>query len=166
MLRGPGIEVPDAFRGHTAIAAVRASTSMRAYMTADTAELSKWRGTFDVVSVGQVLHVWDWSGQAAAAQTLVSLAKAKPGSMIIGHQMGSSVPGERPFPSPKQLVHFRHDERTVREFWDEVGERTGSEWEVTTSRFSSEAFKQNKDHWAVKSDPGELFMIAFCATRL
>ena len=126
-------------------------------------QLAEIDGRMDVVHVASVLHCWAWDDMLRAAKRLVSLTRAVPGSMIVGNQMGSLNPGEYPMPTGKGC-NYRHDVASMERFWKQVGEETGSLWEVQSGLFLPAAVKENLEHSWAKSDPG-LRMIWFMAIR-
>ncbi|KAL9066105.1 MAG: hypothetical protein Q9161_007763 [Pseudevernia consocians] len=126
-------------------------------------ELAELDAGMDVVYVASVLHCWAWDDMIRATKRLVSLTRAVPGSMIIGNQMGSLNAGEYPMPTGKGC-NYRHDVASMERFWKQVGEETGSRWEVESGLFYPAAVKENSEHSWAKADPG-LRMIWFMATR-
>ncbi|XTI95837.1 hypothetical protein V2W45_1195841, partial [Cenococcum geophilum] len=51
--------------------------------------LAPLRGTFDVVYVCHVMHLFDYPKQLATAKSLISLTTPCPGATIIGSQPGA-----------------------------------------------------------------------------
>ena len=127
-------------------------------------ELNTVKGTMDIIHVASVLHSRAWDEQVQAAKRLVSLSKAQSGSMIIGNQMGSLNAGEYPMPTGKGY-NYRHDEASMVRFWSQVGEETGTRWEVESGLFEPAAVKENREQSWAMSDPG-LRMIWFMVTRV
>ena len=130
--------------------------------SAKNTELAHFKGRMDVVYVASVLHLWGWDDMVAAAKRLVELSCGAPGTMIVGNQLGSLDAGERAMPFG---MHFRHNVQTMKAFWEQVGQETGTRWVVEAgTSFESKAVKDNKDQWWSKDDPN-VCMIDFCATR-
>ena len=127
-------------------------------------ELNTVEGKMDIIHVASVLHSWAWDEQIHAAKRLVSLSKPQSGSMIIGNQMGSLNAGEYPMPTGKGY-NYRHDETSMARLWSQVGEETGTRWEVESGLFEPAAVKENREQSWAKSDPG-LRMIWFMVTRV
>ncbi|KAJ7669459.1 hypothetical protein DFH06DRAFT_184831 [Mycena polygramma] len=129
-------------------------------------ELALIEGKMDVIHVASVLHVWAWDRMLQAAKRLVSLSRPRAGSIIVGSQMGSSSPGEYPTPMAKQFeTHYRHDPQSMQRFWKQVGEETGTSWEVEAGMYMSEVIEQNSHNSWAKMDPG-MGMLWFMATRI
>jgi hypothetical protein len=58
---------------------------------APNAELLAVSGLIDVIYITNVLHLWTWDTQALAMKTLVALSK--PGTMVVGLQVGDTEGG-------------------------------------------------------------------------
>lgn len=121
-------------------------------------------GKMDVVHAASLLHSWGWDEMATATKRLVSLTRKHPGSMIIGNQMGSLDAGQYPMPTGKGF-NYRHNVESMKRFWAQVGEETGSSWNVESEMFLPPVVKENMEHSWAKSDPN-MRMIWFCAERI
>ena len=126
--------------------------------------MSTVEGKMDVIHVASVLHSWQWDEQIFAAKRLVSLTKPVAGSLIVGNQLGSLNAGEYAMPTGKGY-NYRHDEASMRRFWGQVGEETGSDWKIDSGLFLPPAVKENLEQSWAKNDPG-MRMIWFMASRL
>ncbi|KAK3942834.1 hypothetical protein QBC46DRAFT_339087 [Diplogelasinospora grovesii] len=119
---------------------------------------------FDVLHLTSFLHIWNWTGQVKAASRVASFAK--PGSVLIGSGMGSRVGGE--FPNLERTgTNFRQSEESFRKLWLEVGEKTGTRWQVDKTVFEvMDATRANKDQAWAEPDMGILmFEVARTARR-
>lgn len=115
----------------------------------------------DVVFANSFLHVWDWDEMLVATKRLVSFTKAKKGSMVVGRQLGSVKASSHEMPT-KGGSNWRHDVESMKKFWKQVGEETGSEWDVEAALDDGAELKENKGHsW---SEPG-MRMISWSAVR-
>lgn len=119
-------------------------------------------GGMDVINVTQVLHSWDYDNQLKAAINLVALSRPKPGSLIAGDQMGSLKAGSYTVPM-EGGSHYRHNVETFHAFWKEVGERTGTRWDVEAALGGSQAIQDNQKSKYIDQD---VRMIQFCCERL
>ncbi|CAI7616370.1 unnamed protein product [Penicillium bialowiezense] len=83
----------------------------------------------DIVNAASFFHLFNWGQQVAVAKRLVGLLHDKPGSLIIGRQVGRVDP---PPPEDEEASgkHYRHDTVTWKKLWDQVGSETGTKWEV------------------------------------
>ena len=94
-------------------------------------ELNHLRGSIDIVYMGSVLHLWDWSGRVKALKEIVKLTRT--GSLLVACQIGRRQGQETQTAwknNPKSKVFF-HDPHTVCELWAQVAAETASEWDVT-----------------------------------
>jgi len=88
------------------------------------AALQALAGKLDIISITHVLHQWKWDEQIAAAKQLAILSK--PGSIIVGFQVGSTDPQQV---NTGKYERFRHSSETFKHMWDVVGrELGGMEW--------------------------------------
>jgi hypothetical protein len=92
-------------------------------------------GKIDILSVSAVLHQWSWNDQVEAAKTLATFTK--PGSLIIGHQIGNLDAHEELNPA-LQLNQWRHNPASFAKLWTEVGAQTGTGWEIEARLLSWE----------------------------
>ena len=90
-------------------------------------------GTIDIVHIASFLHLFGWDEQLKAAVRLVKFLKRKPGTIILGRQLGSSKPGEYPHPASAAGVTYLHDQKTFRKLWTEVERQTTTRWKLETS---------------------------------
>ena len=115
----------------------------------------------DILFVSSFLHLWNWEDQLKVARRLVSLCVPKKGTLIVGRQLATTVPGEYPLQGPKQLA-FRHNVESLKEFWKQVGEETESEWKIEATLYMApEVSKNTGQAWA---DPN-MRMIQFSVVR-
>lgn len=83
----------------------------------------------DIVNAASFFHLFNWDQQVLVAKRVVGLLNDKPGSLLIGRQVGRVDP---PPPDDKEAAgkHYRHDVATWKKLWEQVGAETGTEWEV------------------------------------
>jgi hypothetical protein len=112
----------DQFRGHFIEADFLSSPSSR--------ELVALKGRMDVIHVSQLLHQWDWAGQVKAVEALISFTRPKPGSSIVGNQIGNAVAQSVPAPQLPSLVTWRHNAESLAKMFEEAGKATGTRWET------------------------------------
>lgn len=124
-------------------------------------DLTLWENKMDVAHAASELHCWGWNDMIIAAKCLVSLTRKVPGSLIIGNQMGSLDAGQYDMPTGKG-VNYRHNVESMERFWRQIGQETGSEWNVVSGMFLPPVVKENMQHSWAKSDPN-MRMIWFCA---
>ncbi|KAK2603866.1 hypothetical protein QQS21_003901 [Conoideocrella luteorostrata] len=86
------------------------------------------QGTFGIVNMGQILHIWDREGQLAACRRVVELLRPEPGSIIVGQCVGH-LDGVESHGSGRKGT-FQHNVETFRSMWDELSRQTGTSWEV------------------------------------
>lgn len=109
----------DTFKGHFIQADI---------LSDDSVELNALKGKADVIVVSQLLHQWTWDNQVKAAKALVSYTK--PGSLIVGNQIGNSGAFELTLKQPPVSIWRHNVESFQKMFNEEVGPATGTTWEV------------------------------------
>lgn len=106
------------FKGHFIEADILSTTS---------SELTALKGQADIIVVSQVLHQWNWDNQIKATQTLSTFTK--PGSMIVGNQIGNPKAQEINLKSLSMAV-WRHNPDSFAKMFEAVGDTTGTRWEI------------------------------------
>ena len=88
----------------------------------------------DVMLVNQLFHLFGWTAQVTAAKNLIALSK--PGTWIMGYQIGSrigrAVPNIVHTDEGDQKTAFYHNEHTWRQMWEMAGTESGTKWQVQT----------------------------------
>jgi hypothetical protein len=119
------------------------------FLTADIFDaegpLSKLSNNFEFIHIGLFLHLFDWEGQKKACVAIVELLKNEKGVLVLGQQVGSLTPGQVPKSSGSSM--FKHNATTFEKMWKEVGEATGTEWEVRASLDVGLGIEQKKRNW-------------------
>jgi hypothetical protein len=130
--------------------------------------LTTLRGKMDMIQASHVLHMFDYAQQFSFAKRLIDFARPTPGSMIAGSQVGSRQPGSYTFDvdlAPTRS-HYRHDERTMRDFWHKLGHETNSDWHVQCGEIpNNKAVEESRGTKFAQGDRA-MMIIWFCATRL
>ena len=92
------------------------------------AALDRLKGQVDFVFLCQFLHLFSWEGQVAALKRAVAMSR--PGAMFLGYQIGRTEALEVEQPWGKMLLQ---NEDSFRRMMRQVGEETGTRWEVWAS---------------------------------
>lgn len=92
--------------------------------------LEATKGTWDVIVIVMLLHVFDWNDQMRAAERILDLLSLKSGSMIIGAQTATTKPGKQvlspPFVQPgKGKIVYRQGRETFVQMWKEIEQAKG-----------------------------------------
>ena len=127
-------------------------------------DLAMLDASMDIVHAASVLHSWAWDDMIVAAKRLIAFTKPQAGSMVIGNQMGSLDAGEYPMPTGKG-TNYRHNVESIKRFWCQIGEETGTRWEIEAGMYLPAVVKENQQHSWATADPS-MRMIWFSATRL
>lgn len=83
----------------------------------------------DIINAASFFHLFNWDQQITVAKRVVNLLRARPGSLLIGRQVGCLNPVD-PDDVENAPRHYRHNDETWRRLWERVGEETGTRWEV------------------------------------
>ena len=95
-------------------------------------ELQSIKGRIDIVWAASFLHLFPWDRQVTAVTNLVHLLKPRPGSLVMGRQLGSVRPGEYDVMKDGRW-QYRHDVGSFERLWGEVGKTTQTRWRVEAS---------------------------------
>ena len=111
------------------------------------AERDALNGTISIVYAGAFFHLFDRPEQLQVARRVVSLLAPRPGTLILGRQVGNVTPGRFEHGTNSGGWMYRHNEQSWQQFWDEVGAETGTKWESwaelkMTARFQKPGFNE------------------------
>lgn len=112
----------------------------------DMEPISALMGSFGIVHVGMVLHIFDWEGQIAACGRLVEFLRDEKGSMIVGQSVGDLEGKEVYIPGRKKHI-FKHNVETFKEMWMEIGRRHGTQWDVRAKLDEGLGIAEGKRDW-------------------
>lgn len=134
---------------------------IEADILSESPELSSLRGKVNIVSIFQVLHQWDWDGQIKAAKALTTFTK--PGSMIVGNQIGNPTAQEIRLKSIT-IPAYRHNPESIEKFWNQVGNETGTKWKTQAwmKSFEQMGWEAKDGAWMESG----VAIIEFAITRL
>ncbi|KAJ5675453.1 hypothetical protein N7462_008350 [Penicillium macrosclerotiorum] len=120
-------------------------------------------GKIDVIFASSLFHMWDYDTQLRVATRMAKFCTDKEGVMISGRQMGSLVGGHYNMAGMKDgAMHYRHDTKTMEDFWRKVGEATQTVWKLESGLYWGQELDQTKDApWF----DDNLRMMWWCATR-
>lgn len=94
----------------------------------DNSSLNELNGTVDIIGASAFFHLFDWDQQKIVAHRVVKLMRPQKDSLVVGIQVGHQEPGETP--GRTGGTRYRHNLESWRRFWREVGEETGTRYEV------------------------------------
>ena len=77
-----------------------------------------------IIAANSFFHLYNYSDQLKLAKRVVRLLSPKPGSLILGRQVGSSVPGEYTAVDNKG-TRYAHDVASFHGFWEHVANEVG-----------------------------------------
>jgi hypothetical protein len=107
------------------------TTFLPANVFDDDSPLTQIYGQMSIVYTGSFFHLFNYEEQFDVAKRIIQLLKPEPGTMIVGRQVGNINAGDYSASGYSgEKGRFRHNPTTWTEFWDEVGEATGTEWKV------------------------------------
>ncbi|KAI9665928.1 MAG: hypothetical protein M1821_003863 [Bathelium mastoideum] len=129
----------------------------------DNATLNQLLGRADVISISALLHQWAWDGQLAAAKRSVEFSSPKPGTLVVGHQIGNVQSGEITMKAGTR-PSWRHDPTSFARLWEHAGAETNTEWKTEARLLTWEDIGWDaKDHaWMFEGDR----VLDFVVTRL
>lgn len=128
--------------------------------------LKQLEGQIDIIHAASFFHLFDWDESVTAMKQAVRLLKAKPGSMLVGRQIGNAEAGARAG-SRTNKQRYRHNQESFEKMWKQVGEETGTNWNVDARLSSEDLFKLGLAA-GVKADfiPPDTRWLSFTVTRV
>ncbi|KAL8946171.1 MAG: hypothetical protein Q9222_007402 [Ikaeria aurantiellina] len=114
----------NTFKGHFSDADVFEERHRRGW-------LDRLDGTMNYVCANLFLDTHSWDDQIRICVRIVKLLEAKPGSMVLGRQLGRSPAQKIEYGCVDNYI-WSHDHKSFKEMWDVVGEKTGTFWDVWT----------------------------------
>ena len=88
------------------------------------------QGELDMIYAASIFHLFNWPDQIRMAERVVGLLKPAKGSMVFGRQRGNANPAEYKHRTNEKGTMFRHNEESWKNMWGQVGETTGTKWDV------------------------------------
>ncbi|KAL8651575.1 MAG: hypothetical protein Q9210_003174 [Variospora velana] len=97
-------------------------------------EMRALEGKVDIIHAASFLHIFGWEEQVIICEQMIRLLRPQKGSLIIGRQVGNLTAGEMGENTANKFLDrgkvWRHNEDSFRKMWSEVGEMTGTRWDV------------------------------------
>ena len=85
---------------------------------------------FNIVHVGALFHLFDWNDQLLIAKNLISLTRKEKNPVVFGWQFAARQSGLVSLGPNKEAQVYGHNEDSMKRFWNEIGERTGTAWSL------------------------------------
>lgn len=120
--------------------------------------LAELKGGLNVVYLGSFLHLWEWKRQVEAVRIVMELTR--PGALVVGCQLGRSKGAEVTTGWKNGgKTYFMHDTKTVQQLWNEAGESSDMEWELSAKNIDvKELLPEPRDtSWMSDDARGLLF---------
>ncbi|KAI4156944.1 MAG: hypothetical protein L6R39_000896 [Caloplaca ligustica] len=101
---------------------------------APNADMRALEGKVDIIHAASFLHIFGWQEQVSICQLITRLLRPQKGSLVIGRQVGNLAAGEMGENAANKFLDrgkvWRHINDSFRRMWLEVGEMTGTKWDV------------------------------------
>ncbi|CAI6332386.1 unnamed protein product [Periconia digitata] len=128
------------------------STLKTSFLTADLfdpkSSLRQLDGQIDIVHASAFLHLFDYDSCVKAVHRIVLLFKKTPNCLFIGAQLGRLEAGS--IPGSKGTEKYRHNVNSFAQMWDQVGEDTGTKWDVD-ARLNDEDLYARAEKMGIKA---------------
>lgn len=113
--------------------------------------LASINNRMSIIAANSFFHLYNYSDQLKLAKRVVQLLSPDRGSLILGRQIGSSVPGEYTAVNNKG-TRYSHDVASFRHFWWQVAKEIGHGCSFRVeATLDEEELGENKNkgqHWA------------------
>lgn len=104
------------------------------FITADVFEseskLTQLDGSIDIIHASSFFHLFGYEGQKKIARRVVRLLKPKKDSLLVGRQVGNVKSHEEESAASGSGNMFLQNVESWKQMWKEIGEETGTQWEV------------------------------------
>lgn len=99
----------------------------------DDHSLDEINGKVDIIHAAALFHLFDWEDQVKLGIRLVKFFKKGANkAMVVGRQIGTLYPLDRAtYKEEDGPSWYRHNLETWQDIWDEIGDKTGTEWKVS-----------------------------------
>ncbi|KAF3071719.1 Methyltransferase trt5, partial [Trichoderma lentiforme] len=88
-------------------------------------------GKVDIIHAAALFHLFDWDDQVTLGSRLVKFFKPDANAMLVGRQIGTLYPPKRGTQKDQKAPGwYRHNLETWQQMWDEIGDKTGTQWRV------------------------------------
>ncbi|KAF2822198.1 hypothetical protein CC86DRAFT_373368 [Ophiobolus disseminans] len=134
---------------------------IQADVLASDSDLKQLDNKLNIVLAHSFFHLFDWDDQVKAAKRVVQLLKTEPGVMVFGRQGALVDAGSFEYANKEQRAYW-HNVESWDKLWKQVGDETGTKWEVEASLGEEDLAKRLNSSF---SPPGSRFM-TFTIRRL
>jgi hypothetical protein len=93
------------------------------------ADIKELNHSINIVHASSFFHLFDWTHQVLAAKRIVEILKKEPDVLIVGRQLGAGASGEIESRVDNK-TRFWHNAESFKKLWKQVGDETGSKWDV------------------------------------
>lgn len=87
-------------------------------------------GKIDIIYAASFFRLFNWADPVGVPERVVQQLKPIEGSLIFGRQKGHVIAGESEHRINEKGNIFKHNEKSWREMWKQVGKAAGSSWDV------------------------------------
>jgi len=94
------------------------------------ADIKELDGKVDILHAASFFHLFDLERQKQVARRVVKLLKPKKNALLLGRHVGDVKGGVKTHPLDPSRTNYRHDPDTWKKLWEDIGEETGTKWEV------------------------------------
>ena len=126
------------------------------------AELDQLNGQIDIIQASSFFHLFDYDEQKTVAKRCIVLLKPQKDSLICGRQVGNVNAGDFQHRTRPHGKMFRHNPESWKSLWKEVGEETGTQWDVQVSQ---QPWTNTDEKYSAYQDPG-MMRLSFSLRRL
>jgi len=105
----------------------------------------------DIVYASAFFHLFDWEEQFQIAKQVVNLIRPRPGSLVIGRQVGNINPSSVPRMSGNGS-RYRHDGASWTKMWEQASQETGTSWKIEATLLDSSHYTDRAQDWLFRDE--------------
>lgn len=96
----------------------------------------------DIVHTSAFFHLFNLEDQLQIAKRVINLVRPRPGSLVIGRQVGNINPSSIARRSGSG-TRYRHDDASWIKMWEQASQETGTSWKIEATLFDSSHFSNH-----------------------
>ncbi|KAN0075615.1 hypothetical protein V8E54_006885 [Elaphomyces granulatus] len=98
----------------------------------------------DIIYTSAFFHLFSWEEQSQIAKQVANLIQRRPGSIVIGRQVGNINPCSVPRRTGNGS-RYRHDDASWIKMWEQVGQETGTNWKIEANLLDGHHYLDHVD---------------------
>ena len=108
----------------------------------DSALMKQLANKVDIVHTSAFFHLFNLEDQLQIAKRVINLVRPRPGSLVIGRQVGNINPSSIARRSGSG-TRYRHNDASWIKMWEQASQETGTSWKIEATLLDSSHFSNH-----------------------